>query len=117
MYVGKTSQTLRCRLNNHRNRLKQLCDLYLYNYFSSDGHSLADVSIMPIEEVLVTADDNTNIASKLLEREEFSLWKVAMPFIREKFINTTVSLNQHHSHHIYGSQYPLKWREPVLPGL
>ena len=26
---------------------------------------------MPIEEVLVTADDNTNIASKLLEREEF----------------------------------------------
>ena len=43
------------------------------------------VSIMPIVEVLVTADDNTNIASKLLEREEFSLWKVAMPFIRVVF--------------------------------
>ena len=39
--------------------------------FSSDGHSLADGSIMPIEEVLVTVDDNTNISSKLLKREEF----------------------------------------------
>ena len=26
-YVGETSQTLRCRFNNHRNRLKQLCGL------------------------------------------------------------------------------------------
>ena len=24
-YVGETSQTLKCRFNNHRNRLKQLC--------------------------------------------------------------------------------------------
>ena len=31
-YVGKTSQTLRSQLNNHHNRLKQLCDLYLYNH-------------------------------------------------------------------------------------
>ena len=28
-YVGKTSQTLHSRLNNHRNRLKQMLNLYL----------------------------------------------------------------------------------------
>ena len=33
-YVGETSQTLRKRLNNHRNRLKQLCGLYLYQHFN-----------------------------------------------------------------------------------
>ena len=38
-YVGETSQTLRCRFNNHRSRLKQLCGLYLYHNFSSDGHT------------------------------------------------------------------------------
>ena len=32
-------------------------------------------------------------------------------------LNTTVSLNQHHSHLIYGSQYPLKWRELSLAWL
>ena len=54
-----------------------------------------------------------------------------MPFIGEKFsfgflhffrrpsdlyiekLNRTVSLNQHHIHLICGSQYPLKWTEPV----
>ena len=69
-YVGKTSQTLRSRLNNHRNRLKQLCDLYLYNHFNSDGHSITDLNIMPIEEVVLTADDNLTLVSKLLTREE-----------------------------------------------
>ena len=47
-YVGKTAQTLRCRLNNHRNRIKQLVELYLYNHFSSDGHSINALCIMPI---------------------------------------------------------------------
>ena len=41
-----------------------------------------------------------------------------MPFIRIVLVfieksYTTVSLNQHHSHLMYGSQYPLKWTEPV----
>ena len=67
------SQTLCCRLNNHRNRLKQLCDLYLYNHFNSDGHSLEYVSIMPIEEVIMTTEDKVNIASK---REEFWMKEV-----------------------------------------
>ena len=29
-YVGETSQILRKRMNNHRNRLKNTSDLYLY---------------------------------------------------------------------------------------
>ena len=39
-YVGETSQTLRNRFNNHRNRLKQLCGLYLYHHFNSDSLTL-----------------------------------------------------------------------------
>ena len=70
-YVGKTSQTLRCRLNNHHNRLKQLCDLYLYNNFNSDGHSLDDILLMPTEEVSLSQKDNISLSSKLLLREEF----------------------------------------------
>ena len=50
-YVGETSQKLRSRLNNHRNRLRMLTNLYLYKHFSSDGHSEDDVLIMPIEEL------------------------------------------------------------------
>ena len=71
-YVGKTSQTLRCRVNNHRNRLKQVhvYDLYLYNHFNSDGHTIADLQIMPIEEVSLKASD-ISLASKLLNREEY----------------------------------------------
>ena len=56
-YVGETSQTLRKRLNNHRNRLKQLCRLYLYQHFNSDGHTIDDLNIMPIEEVTLTPTD------------------------------------------------------------
>ena len=66
--VGKTTQTLRCRFNNHRNRLKQLCDLYLFN---SDGHGLEDLCIMPIEEVVVNSNETVTLASKLAQREEF----------------------------------------------
>ena len=50
-YVGETSQKLRSRMNNHRNRLTTLTNLYLYHYFTSDGHSEDDISIMPIEEI------------------------------------------------------------------
>ena len=27
-YVGETSQTMRCRFNNHKSTLKQLCGIY-----------------------------------------------------------------------------------------
>ena len=68
-YVGETSQTLRCRFNNHRSRLKQLCGLYLYHHFSSDSHTLDDISIMPIEEVVLEPSDVISLPSKRLQRE------------------------------------------------
>ena len=64
MYVGETSQTLRKRLNNHRNRLKQLCGLYLYQHFNSDGHTIDDLNIMPIEEVTLTPTDKIKFEFK-----------------------------------------------------
>ena len=70
-YVGKTSQKLRCRVNNHRNRIKRLCDDYVYDHFTSDGHTLHDVSIMPIEEVSINPNDKISIPAKLLDREEY----------------------------------------------
>ena len=49
-YVGETSQALCSRRNNHRNRVKQMCDLYIYQHFNSDGHSAEDIMVMPIEK-------------------------------------------------------------------
>ena len=37
-YVGETSQALRSRMNNHRQRLNKMCDLFLYQHFCSNGH-------------------------------------------------------------------------------
>ena len=70
-YVGETSQTLRGRFNNHRNRLKQLCGLYLYHHFNSDGHSLDDINIMPTEEVVLEQTDGMTLPSKRLQRGEY----------------------------------------------
>ena len=70
-YVGETSQTMRCRFNNHRSRLKQLCGLYLYHHFSSDGHTLDDISIMPIVEVVLEPSDVISLPSKKLQTEEY----------------------------------------------
>ena len=42
-YVGETGQKLRNRFNNHRNQLRQLSNLYLYQHFTSDGHSEEDI--------------------------------------------------------------------------
>lgn len=57
--------------NNHRNRLKHFCDMHLYNHFNSDGHTDKDITIIPIEEVILDSNDNITLASKRLEREEF----------------------------------------------
>ena len=67
-YIGKTSQTLRSRMNNHCNRLKQLAN-WGFIFINSDGHSLDDISIMPIEAVLQSAGDTTTIRSKLLSQQ------------------------------------------------
>ena len=68
-YVGETSQKLRSRLNNHRNRLRMLSNHYLYKPFSLDGHSEDDILIMPIEKI--TSDDGASINTKRLEREDY----------------------------------------------
>ena len=70
-YVGETSQKLRCRLNNHRNRLRKLPNLYLHQHFSSDGHFEDDIIIMPMEEVTSTCSDRGSLNAKRLEREEY----------------------------------------------
>ena len=67
-YIGETSQKLRNGMNNHRNRLRNLTNLYLYQHFNSDGHSEEDLSIMPIEEI-TTSDKGT--CAKRLEREDY----------------------------------------------
>ena len=59
------SQQLRGRLNNHRNSLKKLTNLYLYR---SDGHSVDDISI---EEI--TSSDRVSATSKRLEREDYGV--------------------------------------------
>ena len=51
--------------------MKQLCGLYLYHHFSPDGHTLDDISIMPIEEVVSEPDDGITLGCKRLQREEF----------------------------------------------
>ena len=67
-------------MNNHRNRLKELSELYLYQHFSSDGHTLDDLLIMPIEEIQVLEGECITLAAKRLQREEYwykehiSLW-------------------------------------------
>ena len=68
-YVGETSQKLRSRFNNYRNRLKKLTNLYLYHHFSSGGHSVEDMSIMPIEEL--PSNDRVSATSQRLEREDY----------------------------------------------
>ena len=69
--MGETSQVLRRRMNNHRNRLKNLGEQYLYKHFCSDGHSIADLSIMPIEQVEVSDTDSVTVSSKRLAREQY----------------------------------------------
>ena len=70
-YVGETGQSLRKRLNNHRNRLKHLSCQYLYQHFNSDRHTEDDISIIPIEEVKLTLTDKISLSAKRLEREYF----------------------------------------------
>ena len=41
------------------------------DHFNSDSHTLDDISIMPIEEVVLEPGDSMTLPSKRLEREEF----------------------------------------------
>ena len=69
-YVGETSQALRSRMNNHRHKLNQMCDLFLYQHFCSNDHNEDDITIMPIE-VSLEEGECFSLASKRLQREEY----------------------------------------------
>ena len=45
--------------------------LYLYHHFNLNGHTLEDIGIMPIEEVVSEPNDTISLACKRLKREEF----------------------------------------------
>ena len=49
----------------------ELSELYLYQHFSSDGHTLDDLLIMPIEEIQVLEGECITPAAKRLQREEY----------------------------------------------
>ena len=57
--------------SNHRNWLKQLCGLYSYHHFNSDGHTLEDIDILPMEEVVSEPNDTISLTCKRLKREDF----------------------------------------------
>ena len=66
--MGETSQTLRSRFNNHRNRLKKLCSLNIYQHFNSDSPTLEDMCIAPIEVVVLHHNDTMTLSAKRMQR-------------------------------------------------
>ena len=67
-------------MNNHRNRIKSLQPQPLYKHFSSDGHSLDDLTIQPIEEVMLEQEDTMSLHAKRLKMEDF--WMRELKTIR-----------------------------------
>ena len=93
---------LRKRMNNHRNRLKNTSDLYLYKHFCSDGHCAEDLHIMPIEQVTLEEDDNMTLTSKRLRREEY--WYKELKSIYPYGLNDNVknigNISKHRNTHL-----------------
>ena len=75
-------------MNNHRNRIKSLQPQPLYKHFSSDGHSLDDLTIQPIEEVMLEQEDTMSLHAKRLEREDF--WMRELKTIQPYGLNDNV---------------------------
>ena len=48
-----------------------MCNLFLYKHFCSNGHSIDDIAIMPIEELFLDDGECLSLASKRLQREEY----------------------------------------------
>jgi hypothetical protein len=48
-YVGETGRSLRDRVNDHRSAIKNNADTPIGKHFNARGHSVADLSITPIE--------------------------------------------------------------------
>ena len=70
-YVAEKGQSLRKRLNNHRNRLKKLSCQYLYQHFNSDGHTEDYISIISSEEVKLTPTDKISFECQIIKKGRF----------------------------------------------
>ena len=72
-YVGETSQLLRCRINQHRACIRRTNPTTLIaKHFASEGHSLEDLEIMPIENVSPRPQESqSNVDQRRRMREEF----------------------------------------------
>jgi len=75
-------------MSNHRNRIKSLQPQPLYKHFNSDGHSLDDLTIQPIEEVVLEPGDEMSLHSKRLSRENF--WMRELKTIQPYGLNDNV---------------------------
>ena len=111
-YIGKTSQTLHCRLNNHCNRIKQLCNLYLYNHFNSNRRSIDYLKIMSIEKVALTVDDNKTLASKILDREKHWIREIGCiyPYDLNDNIHCYGNISKHSECMVVYNKQPRKYR-------
>ena len=88
-YVGETGQQLRKRMNNHRASIRNLQPQPIYKHFNSDGHSLEDLTMQPIERVeLSDDDDEVSLHSKRLHREDF--WMRELKTIQPYGLNDNV---------------------------
>ena len=58
-------------MSNHRASIKNLQPQPLYKHFISDGHSLDDLIVQPIEKVELCTEDEVSLHSKRLQREDF----------------------------------------------
>ena len=87
-YVGETGQQLRSRMNNHRASIKNLQPQPLYKHFNSDGHSLEDLTMQPIEKVELDDDEEVSLHSKRLHREDF--WMRELKTIQPYGLNNNV---------------------------
>ena len=71
-YVGQTKQSLHCRLNGHRQSVKNnKLNTYLSNHFKSMGHSWDDVSIQIIDRVDIQNKSDLDISRELNMKEDF----------------------------------------------
>ena len=108
-YVGETGQELRRRMNNHRNRIKSLQPQPLYKHFNSDGHSLDDLTIQPIEEVVLEPGENMSIHSKRLVREDF--WMRELKTIQPYGLNDNVKgVGNKSKHYVEPVVWSFFWR-------
>jgi len=82
-YIGETGRTLRDRLNDHRSAIRNKTKTPISIHFNLPNHSCLDLSILPIELIKNTSNNNANRRS----REQF--WQVKLNTLYPNGINNT----------------------------